>query len=312
MNSSFAFVFPGQGSQNIGMLADFAEKFSIVEETFNEASDTLGYDLWNITQNEETQLNQTENTQPALLAASVSLWRVWCQQNLQRPTILAGHSLGEYSALVCSDVLEFSDAVKLVHLRGKFMQQSVPAGIGAMAAVIGLDNDVISDICRQAAKNEIVSAANYNSIGQTVIAGNKAAVERATVLLKAQGARMVVPLSVSVPSHCALMQPAAESLAKQLDTMTFSKPIIPVINNAHVTMETFAERIKAALIEQLTGPVRWVETIQLMAASKITHVIECGPGKVLTGLNKRIDKQLKYSSIPTPNDLETVLSTFDG
>lgn len=297
MQNTLAFVFPGQGSQAISMLADFADD-NIVKNTFKEASDALGYDVWTlISEGPADKLNQTNYTQPALLTASVALWRVLMANSDSKPSTLAGHSLGEYSALVCANVLELSQAVKLVQKRGEFMQTAVPEGVGAMAAVIGLDDQTIIDSCAKAEEGEVVSAVNFNSPGQVVIAGNKAAVERAGILCKDAGAKRVLPLPVSVPSHCALMKSAAEALEKELSKMTFKSPDIPVINNVDVTIVTSEEDIKNALIRQLYSPVRWTETIEFLASNGCEQVLEVGPGKVLQGLLKRINKSIKCESV---------------
>ncbi|PSU26139.1 [acyl-carrier-protein] S-malonyltransferase [Photobacterium phosphoreum] len=291
--SKFAIVFPGQGSQTVGMLADLAEQFDVVKQTFAEASDALGYDLWALVQDGPVEdLNQTQRTQPALLTASVAIWRVWQQQGGAQPVVLAGHSLGEYSALVCAGVIDFQSAVKLVELRGKLMQEAVPAGIGAMSAIIGLDNDAIATACAQAAEDQVCSPVNFNSPGQVVIAGNKEAVERANVLCKEAGAKRALPLPVSVPSHCALMKPAADKLAIALEGLAFNAPTIPVINNADVATEIDPVAIKLALVKQLYNPVRWTETVERMASEGVEELLEMGPGKVLTGLTKRIDRAL--------------------
>ncbi|MBU2892598.1 ACP S-malonyltransferase [Colwellia sp. D2M02] len=296
MQNTLAFVFPGQGSQTVAMLSDFAEH-DIVQATFQEASQALGYDLWQlVSQGPVEKLNQTNFTQPALLTASVALWRVWQAETAIQPDIMAGHSLGEYSALVCAGVLSLTDAVVLVEKRGEFMQTSVPEGVGAMAAVIGLEDDVIINACQQAQESEVVSAVNFNSPGQVVIAGHKAAVERAGVLCKAAGAKRVLPLPVSVPSHCALMKDAADKLALELEKVTFNAPAIAVVNNVDVATETSAQAIKAALVKQLYSPVRWSETITLLANNGVTKVAEIGPGKVLQGLNKRIVKSISSVS----------------
>ncbi|WP_441002537.1 ACP S-malonyltransferase [Pseudocolwellia agarivorans] len=297
MQNNLAFVFPGQGSQAVSMLADFSEE-SVVQETFKEASDALGYDVWQlVSEGPAEKLNQTNFTQPALLTASVALWRLLAAKIEIKPSTLAGHSLGEYSALVCADIISLSDAVKLVQKRGELMQTSVPEGVGAMAAVIGLADDAIIAACEQAQENEVVSAVNFNSPGQVVIAGNKAAVERAGVLCKEAGAKRVLPLPVSVPSHCALMESAAEELAKELDKITFNTPSIPVVNNVDVAIETSEASIKNALVRQLYSPVRWTETIELLAKNGCTQVLEVGPGKVLQGLLKRIDKSISCESV---------------
>jgi [acyl-carrier-protein] S-malonyltransferase len=291
--SKFAIVFPGQGSQAVGMLAELAEKFDVVKHTFAEASEVLGYDLWALVQNGPAEdLNQTDRTQPALLTASVAIWRVWQEQGGEQPAVLAGHSLGEYSALVCAGVIDFKAAIKLVELRGQLMQEAVPAGVGAMSAIIGLDNDSIAKACEEAAQDQIVSPVNFNSPGQVVIAGNKEAVERANILCKEAGAKRALPLPVSVPSHCALMKPAADKLAVALEAIEFNAPSIPVINNADVQTESDPVAIKLALVKQLYGPVRWTESVERMANEGIEQLLEMGPGKVLTGLTKRINRAL--------------------
>lgn len=302
-----AFVFPGQGSQTVAMLSDFAQN-ETVQNTFKEASDALGYDLWQlVAQGPAETLNQTNYTQPALLTASVALWRVWQEESDIMPTVLAGHSLGEYSALVCAGVISLTDAVKLVEKRGEYMQTCVPAGVGAMAAVIGLDDESIIDACKQAQDShevkEVVSAVNFNSPGQVVIAGHKAAVERAGDLCKSAGAKRVLPLPVSVPSHCALMTDAADKLAKDLESITFNTPTINVINNVDVAIETSSEAIKIALVKQLYSPVRWSETITKLGEQGVTQMIEVGPGKVLQGLVKRIDKAISCVAFNTEESL---------
>ncbi|GAB1054489.1 ACP S-malonyltransferase [Shewanella algae] len=295
---NFAFVFPGQGSQAVGMLADLAEGYPVVTETFREASEVLGYDLWQLVQQGPAEtLNETDKTQPALLSASVALYRAWQAAGKAAPNVMAGHSLGEYSALVCAGVLKFTDAVKLVELRGQLMQQAVPAGTGAMFAIIGLDNDAIAKACEDSAEGAVVSPVNYNSPGQVVIAGEKAAVERAAAACKAAGAKMAVALPVSVPSHCALMKPAADKLASALGNIEFSQPQIPVINNADVAQPQAAADIRDALVRQLYSPVRWTETVEAMAAMGVTELYEVGPGKVLTGLCKRINKSLTAKAV---------------
>ena len=301
--SKFAIVFPGQGSQTVGMLADLAEH--VVKETFVEASEALGYDLWSLIQNGPAEdLNQTHRTQPALLASSVAIWRVWQDQGLAQPELIAGHSLGEYSALVCAGVLDFKEALKLVELRGQLMQEAVPAGIGAMYAIIGLADDAIAKACEEAAQGEVVSPVNYNSPGQVVIAGNKAAVERAGALCKEAGAKRALPLPVSVPSHCALMKPAADKLAVALESVVFNAPSLPVINNVDVIAETDPAKIKDALVRQLYSPVRWTEGVGTMHDQGIEKLYELGPGKVLTGLTKRIVKSLTAAAVNDSASLE--------
>ncbi|GAA6204389.1 ACP S-malonyltransferase [Thalassotalea sp. SU-HH00458] len=297
MKNNLAFIFPGQGSQSVSMLSDFAEH-SVVQSTFSEASQSLGYDLWQlISEGPAEKLNQTNFTQPALLTASVAIWRLWHSENESTPSVIAGHSLGEYSALVCAGVLSLADGVKLVEKRGEFMQASVPEGVGAMAAVIGLSDDKIIEACALAAEQQVVSAVNFNSPGQVVIAGNKEAVERAGLLCKEAGAKRVLPLPVSVPSHCALMKDAADKLAQEFNTVTFHQPNIPVINNVDVAVENDIEAIKQALIKQLYSPVRWTETIELLAEKGVDTAVEAGPGKVLQGLVKRINKTITCVSV---------------
>ena len=304
MQNKLAFIFPGQGSQTVAMLSDFAEN-SIVQATFVEASKALGYDLWQlVAQGPVEKLNQTNFTQPALLTASVALWRVWQVESEVTPDVMAGHSLGEYSALVCAGVLSLSDAVVLVEKRGEFMQACVPAGVGAMAAVIGLADEAIIKACENAKETQVVSAVNFNSPGQVVIAGHKEAVERAGELCKVAGAKRVLPLPVSVPSHCALMTDAATKLAIELDKVTFNAPVINVVNNVDVKKETASVAIKSALVKQLYSPVRWSETINLLVSDGIEKVVEVGPGKVLQGLNKRINKSLRGVSFNTTDSLQ--------
>ncbi len=307
--SKFAIAFPGQGSQSVGMLAELAETYPIIKETFAEASAVLGYDLFELViQGPAEELNKTWKTQPALLTSSVALWRLWQSQGGATPVVMAGHSLGEYSALVCAGALDFADAVKLVELRGQAMQRAVPEGTGAMAAIIGLDNDSIAANCEKAAQDQVVSPVNYNSPGQVVIAGHKEAVERANVLMKESGAKRALPLPVSVPSHCALMKPAADELAAALDQLNVKAPVIPVINNVDVALETDPAAIKQALIRQLYSPVRWTETVEKMANDEVTFEIEMGPGKVLTGLVKRIDKRVDGVAINDIASFQDALS----
>ena len=297
----FAMVFPGQGSQTVGMLAELAGDYPIVQETFKQASEVLGYDLWQLVQEGPAEeLNKTWQTQPALLTASVAVYRVWQQKYpALKPEVMAGHSLGEYSALVCAGVLDFQDAIKLVELRGNAMQQAVPAGTGAMFAIIGLENEAIIKACEQAASEtgEIVSAVNFNSPGQVVIAGTKTAATRAGELCKEAGAKRALPLAVSVPSHCALMKPAADKLAEALQNITLNAPLVPVINNVDVATETDADKIRDALVRQLYSPVRWTETVEKMAKDGVTTLYEIGPGKVLTGLASRIVKELSAKAV---------------
>jgi [acyl-carrier-protein] S-malonyltransferase len=287
------------------MLAELGEQHEIVKATFAEASDALGYDLWALVQNGPAEdLNQTHRTQPALLASSVAIWRVWQEQGLAQPVLVAGHSLGEYSALVCAGVIDFKEAIKLVELRGQLMQEAVPAGVGAMYAIIGLDDESIAKACEEAAQGEVVSPVNFNSPGQVVIAGNKAAVERAGVLCKEAGAKRALPLPVSVPSHCALMKPAAEKLAVALEAIEFNAPSVPVINNVDVAAETDPAKIKDALVRQLHCPVRWTEGVEKMSDQGVEKLLEFGPGKVLTGLTKRIVKTLSAAAVNDAASLE--------
>ncbi|WP_446469378.1 ACP S-malonyltransferase [Xenorhabdus stockiae] len=307
--SDFAMVFPGQGSQSLGMLADLAAEFPLVEQTFAEASAVLGYDLWELVQRGPAEeLNKTWKTQPALLAASVAIWRVWQQQGGQNPSVMAGHSLGEYSALVCAGVIEFQQAIKLVELRGKLMQEAVPEGQGAMYAIIGLDNESIAKACEESAQGQIVSPVNFNSPGQVVIAGEKEAVERAGAACKAAGAKRALPLAVSVPSHCALMKSAADQLAVALQSVEFKQPQFPVINNVDVKTEESADTIRAALVRQLYNPVRWTESVEYIAAQGIDNLLEIGPGKVLTGLTKRIVGTLSAVAVNDVSSLTIALN----
>jgi [acyl-carrier-protein] S-malonyltransferase len=302
-----ACVFPGQGSQSVGMLNDVVAQYDIARQTFEQASDTLGYDLWSlISEGPSDDLNQTDKTQPALLASSVALWRVLEQQGFSCD-FMAGHSLGEYSALVCAGVLNYEQALKLVESRGKFMQQAVPAGVGAMYAIIGLDDESIKVACENAAQGEVVAPVNYNSPGQVVIAGNAAAVERAGALCKETGAKRALPLAVSVPSHCELMRPAAEQLQQALESLSVDAPRIPVINNVDVVAETDSAKIKQALVKQLYSPVRWTESVQALATQDVTTLLEIGPGKVLTGLAKRIDKSLSASAVNTVDTIQAII-----
>lgn len=305
--SKFAIVFPGQGSQSVGMLAELGQQYDVIQQTFAEASEVLGYDLWALVQNGPVEdLNQTSRTQPALLASSVALWRLWQSLGLEQPALLAGHSLGEYSALVCAGVVDFKQAIKLVELRGQLMQEAVPEGVGAMSAIIGLDDELIAKACEEAAQGEVVSPVNFNSPGQVVIAGNKDAVERAGQLCKEAGAKRALPLPVSVPSHCALMKPAADKLAVALQSIEFNAPQIPVINNVDVIAEIDPAKIKDALVRQLYSPVRWTECVQLMNEQGIEKLLEVGPGKVLTGLTKRIIKSLESAAVNDIASLDAV------
>lgn len=309
-----AFVFPGQGSQKVGMLAELAATYPLVEQTFEEASDLLGYDLWQLSQSgpEET-LNQTDKTQPALLAAGIAIWRVWQQQGGPPPAMMAGHSFGEYTALVSAEALAFRDTVSLAEARGRFMQQAVPPGRGAMAAILGLEETTIRAQCAEIANltGQIVTVANFNAPEQTVIAGQIAAVTTVVDILKVTGAKKAVLLAVSVPAHCALMQPAAEQMAERLAQVQIRSPKIPVIHNVDVSTKTQPEDIRQALVAQLCQPVRWVETIQAMEAVGVTQLFECGPGKVLVGLNKRIARKMTASPLgETLQGFEQALSVI--
>ncbi|MCG7533636.1 ACP S-malonyltransferase [Pseudoalteromonas sp. OOF1S-7] len=306
MSQKIALLFPGQGSQSVGMLAELLETSQVVQDTFAEASAALGYDLAKlVSEGPESELNETHRTQPALLTASVAIFRQWQSEQVDAELVLAGHSLGEYSALVCAGVLELSTAVKLVEKRGLYMQQAVPAGTGSMAAIIGLDDDIIAKICEEQAEQQVVAPVNYNSPGQVVIAGHKEAVERASLACKEAGAKRALPLAVSVPSHCALMKPAADQLAADLAEIEFATPAFPVINNVDVAQQQSGEAIKDALIRQLYSPVRWTETVQQLAKDGITQAYEFGPGKVITGLIKRIDKSVACSAV---NDSAAITS----
>ncbi len=310
-DSAFSIVFPGQGSQSVGMLKTLADDFSSVGDTFTEASDTLGFDLWKLVlEGPKEALNQTQNTQPAMLAAGVAVWRVWQAQGGAAPVVMAGHSLGEYSALVCAGAMGFADAVSLVAKRGRFMQEAVPEGTGAMAAILGLDDDKVRDVCAAAAESQVVEAVNFNSPGQVVIAGSKAAVDRACGLAKEAGAKRALPLPVSVPSHCALMKPAAERLAEQLQDIAIEMPSIPVLHNVDVAVAADTGAIRARLAEQLHHPVRWVETIQSISERGIDKIVEAGPGKVLTGLNKRIDRKLTGFAVLDSDTLNAALEAL--
>lgn len=306
-----ALVFPGQGSQKVGMLAELGESFSIIKDTFAEASEALAYDMWDLIQNgEQEQLNLTETTQPVLLTASVAVWRLWCEQGGLRPSLLAGHSLGEFSALVCAGALNFADAVRLVRARGQYMQTAVPVGEGAMAAVLGLEDAQIVEICAQASSAGVVEAVNFNSPGQVVIAGQVAAVDQAIELLKAAGAKRAMPLPVSAPFHTSLMRPAGDKLALALADISVQQPNIPVVHNVHGKTESDPGVIKALLVEQIYSAVKWVDCVETMLAAGITHTIECGPGKVLSGLNKRINKSLNCSNIDSPESLSAALESI--
>jgi [acyl-carrier-protein] S-malonyltransferase len=308
------FVFPGQGSQKLGMLAQLAAEHAVILDTFNEASAALvtsagqSLDLWAITQNDQDKLDQTHITQPVLLAASVAIWRLWHQLGGSRPELLAGHSLGEYSALVCAGILDFSEAVQLVYKRGQYMQEAVPAGSGAMAAILGLDEHIISGLCEQAAQGGIVSAANINAPGQTVIAGSKEAVDRAIIACKEAGAKRALPLNVSVPSHCALMLPAADRLREDLQNVTFNTPLLAVVQNINGKVARTPDEIKNNLLKQLYRPVQWTSSINTMHDSGVSRIVECGPGKVLGGLIKRIQPDIVCFSSDDSQNLDLALT----
>lgn len=303
-----AFVFPGQGSQSVGMMAGWGERAE-VRSTFAEASEALGQDLWSmVVEGPAEALNQTVNTQPAMLAADVAAWRVWQAAGGTTPVLLAGHSLGEYAALVATGALGFADAIRLVRFRAEAMQAAVPEGVGAMAAILGLDDDAVRAVCADTAAGEVVEAVNLNSPGQVVIAGNKAAVERAMALAKEKGAKRALPLPVSVPSHSSLMQPAAEKLLAYLQNVAIAAPAIPVLHNTDVQAHAEPEAIRIALAKQLHTPVRWVETVLALKAAGVERVIECGPGKVLAGLGKRIDDSLPAVALVDEASLAAALN----
>jgi [acyl-carrier-protein] S-malonyltransferase len=311
ISPQLAFVFPGQGSQSVGMLAELSEFHTLVRETFVEASDGAGVDLWALSQGgPEEMLNRTEYTQPALLAAGVAVWRAWQQQGGAMPALLAGHSLGEYSALVAAGALSLRDGAHLVRLRGQLMQDAAPTGIGAMAAVLGADDDLVAEVCVQASGSQTVVPANYNSPGQIVIGGDTAAVDRAITLLNERGVRKVVKLAVSVPSHTPLMREAANRLAEAMRGMDWHAPALPVVQNVDAQVHAGADDIRDALVRQLYLPVRWTDCVVALAARGITRVAECGPGKVLTGLVKRIDKSLDAKSLATPGDFQSALEEW--
>lgn len=312
MSASLAFVFPGQGSQALGMLAEHGAQQSVVIDTFAEASSVLGYDLWSLCQQgPEEQLNQTDKTQPAILAASIALWRLWLAQGGTKPALVAGHSLGEYSALVAAGSLPFADAVTLVQLRGQLMQQAVPAGTGGMAAILGLEDADVLAACNEAAQGEVVSAVNFNAPGQVVIAGSAAAVERAIEVCKAKGAKRAMPLPVSVPSHCELMRPAAERFAESVSGVAWRAPEIPLVQNVSAAIVSDLDTLKRDLLAQLYNPVRWVETVIALNERGVTALVECGPGKVLSGLNKRCVKGINTYNLDTPEAFAATRGALD-
>ena len=308
---SLAFVFPGQGSQSLGMLAELAELHPLVHETFREASDGAGIDLWALSQGgPEEMLNRTEYTQPALLAAGVAVWRLWRQREGAQPSVLAGHSLGEYSALVAAGALSLEDGAHLVRLRGQLMQDAAPAGVGAMAAVLGAEDAVVAEACRDASASQVVVPANYNSPGQVVIGGDAAAVDRALALLAERGVRKAVKLAVSVPSHTPLMREAANRLSETMAGMRWHDPVIPVVQNVDAEVHDGAQAIRDALVRQLYLPVQWTGCVQALAARGVVRIAECGPGKVLAGLCRRIDKTLDARALGTPGEFETALADW--
>ena len=311
MSANLAFVFPGQGSQTVGMLAEMGDQYPLIKQTFAEASESLGYDLWALCQQGPAEaLNQTDKTQPAILTASIALWRVWQANTQVQPAFVAGHSLGEYSALVAAGSLSLAQAVKLVERRGQLMQQAVPAGTGGMAAILGLDDADVQAACAESAQGEVVSAVNLNAPGQVVIAGSAAAVERAIEACKARGAKRAMPLPVSVPSHCALMQPAAEQFAESLAAVQWNMPSIQLVQNVTADIAPDVATLEQNLLAQLYSPVRWVETMVLLDAQGVTQVVECGPGKVLSGLNKRCIKGVSTFNTDTPDAFASSLEAL--
>ena len=307
--SKLAFVFPGQGSQKNGMLADLAEAYSEIVETFSEASEVLGYDMWKMVQEgTQDEINLTERTQPILLTSSFAIWRVWLVKNGLKPSLMAGHSLGEWSALVCSDTVKFSDALRIVQARGQYMQKAVPVGEGAMAAIIGLDDQDIIDACQNSSEKGVVDAVNFNAPGQVVIAGSSSAVDRAIELCKQAGAKRALPLPVSAPFHTSLMQPAAEQLTELVNSVTFNVPTVPVVHNVHAKTESQTDKIKALMLEQIYKPVKWVDCVKALKSEAISTIVECGPGKVLSGLNKRIDPDILSLTTDNQTSFEATLS----
>jgi [acyl-carrier-protein] S-malonyltransferase len=307
--SNLAFVFPGQGSQKIGMLAELAEQNPIIENTFNEASEVLGYDMWQlIQQGAQVDINLTQRTQPILLTCSVAIWRLWNQKQGALPSQMAGHSLGEWSALVCANVIDFADGLKIVEARGKFMQQAVPVGQGAMAAIIGLDDQAILEACTEASALGVVDAVNFNAPGQVVIAGSNEAVERAMEICKDAGAKRALPLPVSAPFHTSLMKPAADNLADMVNAVTFRSPEVPIMHNVHAQNEQDPQAIKALMLEQIYSPVKWVDCVKQLKQSGVSTLVECGPGKVLSGLAKRIDRELTAVATESAADFDAALT----
>ena len=309
--TNLAFVFPGQGSQKIGMLAELAEQNPIIEQTFSEASGVLGYDMWQlIQQGEQDEINLTQRTQPILLTCSVAIYRLWNEQQGTVPSQMAGHSLGEWSALVCANVIDFADGLIIVEARGKYMQQAVPVGQGAMAAIIGLDDQTILNACSEASSLGVVDAVNFNAPGQVVIAGSNNAVERAMEICKSAGAKRALPLPVSAPFHTSLMKPAADNLAEMVNAVTFRAPEVPIMHNVHAKNENDPAVIKALMLEQIYSPVKWVDCVKQLKASGASILVECGPGKVLSGLAKRIDRELIALATESAADFDAALTTI--
>ncbi|MFL0808906.1 MAG: ACP S-malonyltransferase [Agarilytica sp.] len=310
MKENFAIIFPGQGSQKVGMLAEYSES-EVFQNTFAQASEALGYDLWQTAQEgPQEKLNQTEITQPLMLTSSIALWRIWQEKNGASPALMAGHSLGEWSALVAAEVVDFQDAVKIVRARGQYMQEAVPQGEGAMAAIIGLDDEVVEKVCKENSEGGVVSPVNYNSPGQLVIAGSAANVAQAIEALKEAGAKKAMPLPVSAPFHTSLMKPAADRLEAQIMETVFNAPKIPVVHNVHAQTETDPEKIKALMVEQIFSPVRWVGCVEALVSNGIETTLECGPGKVLCGLNRRINKSISSNASDTPETLDASLAAI--
>ncbi len=307
-SATLGFVFPGQGSQSVGMLAELGERHSIVQETFDEASGVLGYDLWALCQRGPAErLDETERTQPAMLTAGVAVWRVWRQEGGGRPACMAGHSLGEYTALVCAGALSLPEAVGVVAERARLMQAAVPAGEGGMAAILGLDDEAVRALCREVAGNDVLEAVNFNAPGQVVIAGTAAAVARAVEASRAAGAKRAVPLPVSVPSHCRLMAAASEALSERLAGVEIVTPEIPVVHNVDASPSTDPEAIRRALVRQLHAPVLWVDSVRRMISDGVTLFVEAGPGKVLAGLGRRIDRSVPTLAVHDPESLGQAL-----
>ncbi len=310
MKENLAIIFPGQGSQKVGMLADF-ESSELFQSTFREASEALGYDVWEtVKEGPQEKLNLTEVTQPILLTCSIALWRIWQDQNGSTPALLAGHSLGEWSALVASEVVSFQDAVKLVRLRGQYMQDAVPAGEGAMAAIIGLADEIVEKICTDLSSSGVVSPVNYNSPGQLVIAGSAGSVGKAIEACREAGAKKAMSLPVSAPFHTSLMKPAADRLEAEIMATTFNQPKIPIVHNVSAQTEGDGEKIKRVMVEQIYSPVKWVSCVQALVSKGITQSVECGPGKVLSGLNRRIDKSISSFAIDKPDALASAIESI--